>query len=67
MASKAVMWGEPAKVYRAPKAGRWIVEAPGLAPQRDGQTVPVFSEHGTAAQALRYAYERYGRARFFPF
>ena len=68
MASEADTWAEPAKVYPAPDAaGRWIVEAPSLDPQRDGQTAPVFSDHGTAALALRYAYERYGRAQFFPF
>jgi hypothetical protein len=68
MASEVDTWAEPAKVYPAPDAeGRWIVEAPDLAHESDGQTAPLFSDHGTATMALRYAYERYGRARFFAF
>ena len=68
MASGADTWAEPAKVYPAPNAvGRWIVEAPDRTPAPDGQAEPECSDHGTAALALRYAYERYGRARFFAF
>ena len=54
---------EPARVYPAPDAtGRWIVEAPAAA------TEPMlFSGPNAQKLALHYAYEVFGRARFFPF
>jgi hypothetical protein len=58
---------EPAKVYPSPEVqDRWIVEAPGAAriPVRE----PVhFSGPNAVNLALRYAYEEFGSARFFPF
>jgi hypothetical protein len=54
---------EPAKVYPSPGSqDRWIVEAPGQSP------APVqFSGPNAVNLALRYAYEEFGGARFFPF
>ena len=61
-------WIEPAKVYPAPDSpDRWIVEAPDPSPLPDVKTPPAFSYHGSAVLALRHAYEKYGRARFFSF
>lgn len=58
---------EPAKVYPSPEVqDRWIVEAPG--PARIPQREPVhFSGPNAVNLALRYAYEEFGSARFFPF
>jgi hypothetical protein len=56
---------EPARVYPAPGAkGCWMVEAPA------GSTAPapmMFSGPNAQKLALRYAYEAFGAARFFPF
>jgi hypothetical protein len=58
---------EPAKVYPSPGSqDRWIVEAPGEARQTARQPV-LFSGPNAVNQALRYAYEEFGSARFFPF
>jgi hypothetical protein len=55
---------EPARVYPAPDApGRWIVEAPATA----AAAPMLFSGPNAQKLALRYAYEAFGRARFFPF
>ena len=54
---------EPARVYPAPDTdGCWLVEAPATtaAPRR-------FSGPNAQKLALRYAYEAFGSARFFPF
>jgi hypothetical protein len=58
---------EPAKVYPSPEdQDRWIVEAPG--PARVPEREPVhFSGPNAVNLALRYAYEEFGSARFFPF
>lgn len=56
---------EPARVYPAPDAdGCWLVEAPAAA-----CAPPPLRFSGPNAQklALRYAYEAFGSARFFPF
>jgi len=58
---------EPAKVYASPESqDRWIVEAPGQAPAPDREPVH-FSGPNAVNLALRYAYEEFGSARFFPF
>ena len=68
MAEASVPRSEPAKVYPAPDiAGRWIVEAPPGLPPRDEPMPPQFSGPRALDQALKYAYEHYGSARFFPF
>jgi hypothetical protein len=57
---------EPARVYPAPDAtGRWVVEAP-AAVARTPEPI-LFSGPNAQKLALRYAYEVFGRARFFPF
>jgi hypothetical protein len=57
--------GEPARVYPAPDTdGCWLVEAPAAA----AAPAPLlFSGPNAQKQALRYAYESFGSARFFPF
>jgi hypothetical protein len=53
----------PAQVYRDPDVDKWIVEPP------HGASVEprmVFSGSGAQQQALVYAYEKFGSARFFP-
>jgi hypothetical protein len=57
---------EPALVYPAPEgADAWIVEAPAEAtPTR---TPVSFTGPNAVNLALRYAYEEFGSARFFPF
>jgi hypothetical protein len=56
---------EPARVYPAPDAtGRWVVEAPAAAAAPEPM---LFSGPNAQKLALRYAYEAFGRARFFPF
>jgi hypothetical protein len=66
MADRRAPPSEPARVYPAPDiTGQWIVEAPARAASPDGGAEPQFSSHAAAALALRYAYEQYGRARFF--
>jgi hypothetical protein len=58
---------EPAKVYPSPESeDRWIVEAPGWAPRPPREPVQ-FSGPNAVNLALRYAYEEFGSARFFPF
>ena len=56
---------EPARVYPAPDAdGCWMVEAPAEAAAPE----PIlFSGPNAQRRALRYAYEAFGCARFFPF
>lgn len=68
MAEESVALLEPAKVYPAPDiAGRWIVEAPPGLPLQGEPPPPQFSGPRALDQALKYAYEHYGSARFFPF
>ena len=56
---------EPARVYPAPGAdGCWIVEAPVAAMAAEPR---LFSGPNAQKLALRYAYEAFGSARFFPF
>jgi hypothetical protein len=57
---------EPARVYPAPDSdGCWIVEAPVIAaPAREPL---LFTGPNAQKLALRYAYEEFGSARFFPF
>ena len=56
--------GQPARVYPAPNAdGCWLVEAPAAA----AAAPLLFSGPNAQKQALRYAYEAFGSARFFPF
>ncbi|HLB98533.1 MAG TPA: hypothetical protein VJK90_12755 [Acetobacteraceae bacterium] len=57
--------GEPARVYPAPDTdGCWLVEAPAAA----AAGAPLrFSGPNAQKLALRYAYEAFGSARFFPF
>lgn len=58
---------EPAKVYPFPGTqDRWIVEAPGQSPAPEREPVQ-FSGPNAVNLALRYAYEEFGGARFFPF
>jgi hypothetical protein len=58
---------EPAKVYPSPESqDRWIVEAPDQAPAPERKPVH-FSGPNAVNLALRYAYEEFGSARFFPF
>jgi hypothetical protein len=55
---------EPARVFPAPGAdGCWMVEAP---PATGAEPV-LFSGPNAQKLALRYAYEAFGSARFFPF
>ena len=57
---------EPAKVYPARDVeGRWIVEAPG--PTQPSHRPASFGGPNALNLALRYAYEEFGSARFFPF
>jgi hypothetical protein len=56
---------EPARVYPAPDAaGCWMVEAPAAA---SAPAPLLFSGPNAQKLALRYAYEAFGAARFFPF
>jgi hypothetical protein len=56
---------EPARVYPAPDAADcWIVEAPSAATRPKPL---LFSGPNAQKLALRYAYEVFGSARFFPF
>lgn len=56
---------EPARVYPSPDGpDRWVVEAPTAEPAREPVT---FNGPNAQTQALRYAYEMFGSARFFPF
>jgi hypothetical protein len=58
---------EPAKVYPSPDApDRWVVEAPQVADEGVQQPV-LFNGPNAQRQALSYAYEAFGGARFFPF
>jgi hypothetical protein len=58
---------EPARVYPSPDApGRWVVEAPKTPRAADPRPV-LFNGPEARQQALRYAYEVFGGARFFPF
>jgi hypothetical protein len=55
---------EPARVFPAPGAdGCWMVEPP---PATGAEPV-LFSGPNAQKLALRYAYEVFGSARFFPF
>jgi hypothetical protein len=68
MTSAANTSAGPAKVYPDSDApAGWVVEAPEWTAQPDGHTAPVLSSHGSAALAMRYAFERSGGARFFAF
>ena len=56
---------EPARVYPAPDAADcWMVEAPAAA---SAAATMLFSGPNAQNLALRYAYEAFGCARFFPF
>jgi hypothetical protein len=58
---------EPAKVYPSPDTeDQWIVEAPPAASHAEPEQVQ-FTGPNAMNQALRYAYEAFGSARFFPF
>ncbi len=58
---------EPARVYPARDAtDRWIVEAPATSAAPDQPPTQFTGPHAQDL-ALRYAYEHYGSARFFPF
>jgi hypothetical protein len=58
---------EPARVYPAPEVrDRWIVEAPVTTAARR-QEPHFFTGPNAQNLALRYAYEEFGSARFFPF
>jgi hypothetical protein len=63
--------GEPARVYPAPDTdGCWLVEAPATAAAPATAVAPaplLFSGPNAQKLALRYAYEAFGSARFFPF
>ena len=57
---------EPARVYPSPDApDRWVVEAPQAASEAIRSPVE-FSGPNAQNLALRYAYEAFGGARFFP-
>jgi hypothetical protein len=58
---------EPARVYPSPDVpGRWVVEAPVQATEAPPKPV-TFNGPNAQKQALSYAYEAFGGARFFPF
>lgn len=58
---------EPARVYPAPEMhDRWIVEAP-VTTAAGRQKQHFFTGPNARNRALRYAYEEFGSARFFPF
>ena len=58
---------DPPLVYQSPDtAGHWIVEEPPMAPGHDRRPVTFTGPHALD-HALRYAYEEFGSARFFPF
>lgn len=58
---------EPARVYPAAGAlGRWIVEAP-VTSATPKQKPQLFTGPNAQSRALKYAYEAFGSARFFPF
>jgi hypothetical protein len=57
----------PPLVYPAPDAsGRWVVEMPSH-DDEPGQEPITFTGPNALNSALRFAYEEYGSARFFPF
>jgi hypothetical protein len=59
---------EPAKVYPSPGLqDHWIVEAPRRLSCAVARKSVQFSGPNAVNMALRYAYEEYGSARFFPF
>jgi hypothetical protein len=54
-------------VYPAPDhTGRWIVEAPAASSEQEHASTQFSGPHAMDL-ALRYAYEQFGSARFFPF
>ena len=58
---------EPARVYPSPDApDHWVVEAPRSATKSPPESVS-FNGPNAQKRALRYAYEAFGGARFFPF
>lgn len=58
---------EPARVYPAAEVrDRWIVEAP-VTTDALRQKPHFFTGPNAQSLALRYAYEEFGGARFFPF
>jgi hypothetical protein len=58
---------EPPLVYPSPEnAELWIVERPASAMAEAGGPV-MFTGPNALNSALRFAYEEYGSARFFPF
>jgi hypothetical protein len=58
---------EPAKVYPSPDdREQWIVEAPEETASQPRKAMQ-FAGPNALNLALRYAYEEFGSARFFPF
>ncbi len=59
---------QPPRVYPAPDAtDRWIVEPPPTDPTEADPESVTFTGPNALNLALRYAYEEFGSARFFPF
>lgn len=58
---------DPPLVYPSPEtADHWIVEEPAVSPDLRRRPV-TFTGPNALNLALRYAYEEFGSARFFPF
>lgn len=58
---------EPARVYPAAEVqDRWIVEAP-VTTAAPREKPHFFTGPNAQSRALKYAYEAFGSARFFPF
>lgn len=58
---------DPPLVYPSPDtADHWIVAEPAVPPAQDRRPV-TFTGPNALNHALRYAYEEFGSARFFPF
>jgi hypothetical protein len=55
----------PPLVYRTNDVDIWVVEPPGGTVSAKGKRV--FSGYRAQHQALTYAYEQFGSARFFPY
>jgi hypothetical protein len=56
---------EPPQVYRGSNTDDWIVEPPQTAATHIGRAI--FTGSQAQRQALTYAYETFGNARFFPY
>ncbi|PPQ30369.1 hypothetical protein CCS01_19645 [Rhodopila globiformis] len=55
----------PPRVYREPGMNDWIVEPPGNRDSPEGRMV--FKGERAQHEALTYAHEKFGNARFFPY